>query len=202
MGKATHIADIANPHVVTKTQVSLGNVTNDAQLKRAASDFSSFTQKTAPTTSDIVLIEDAADTGNKKYATLGSLSTYPFGANYQISEVSARTTYNTTTAFQNKVTLTTPALTGTYRISWSAVIDGSVTNQNVESQLYNSTDASIVGSVRIFRPSNAAERYNVNGFTTITFTGAAKTFYLQYRTANTNSTVGIEDAKIEIFRVS
>lgn len=31
----THIADAANPHVVTKTQVGLGNVTNDAQIPLA-----------------------------------------------------------------------------------------------------------------------------------------------------------------------
>lgn len=33
----THIADTANPHGTTKTQVGLGNVTNDAQVKKTAS---------------------------------------------------------------------------------------------------------------------------------------------------------------------
>lgn len=33
---ATHEANVANPHSVTKTQVGLGNVTNDAQLKIAS----------------------------------------------------------------------------------------------------------------------------------------------------------------------
>lgn len=33
---ASHIANTSNPHSVTKTQVSLGNVTNDAQLKIAS----------------------------------------------------------------------------------------------------------------------------------------------------------------------
>lgn len=35
---ATHVADTANPHSVTKAQVGLGNVTNDAQLKAADLD--------------------------------------------------------------------------------------------------------------------------------------------------------------------
>lgn len=71
----THIADTSNPHAVTKTQVGLSNVTNDAQLKRADGDFSSFTVKATPTVNDILLIEDAAAAGAKKYITL---STLPF----------------------------------------------------------------------------------------------------------------------------
>lgn len=35
---ATHVADVANPHAVTKAQVGLGNVTDDAQLKAADLD--------------------------------------------------------------------------------------------------------------------------------------------------------------------
>lgn len=62
-----HVADIANPHSVTKTQVGLSNVTNDAQLKRAAADFSSFTEKTSLVGNDVFLIEDSADSNNKKY---------------------------------------------------------------------------------------------------------------------------------------
>jgi len=69
----THISNISNPHTVTKTQVSLGNVTNDAQLKRSASDFSSFTVKSTPVSGDIILIEDSADSGSKKYITLANL---------------------------------------------------------------------------------------------------------------------------------
>ena len=69
----THIADVANPHAVTKTQVGLGNVTNDAQLTRAAGDFNSFTNKATPVGADVVLIEDSADSFNKKKATLAAL---------------------------------------------------------------------------------------------------------------------------------
>ena len=69
----SHIADTANPHTTTKTQVGLSNVTNDAQLKRSANDFSSFTIKVTPTTSDLLLIEDAAAGGDKKYVSIASL---------------------------------------------------------------------------------------------------------------------------------
>lgn len=71
---ASHVDDTNNPHQVTKTQVGLSNVTNDAQLKRSAGDFDSFTQKTTPDDNDILLIEDSADSNNKKKATVGSVN--------------------------------------------------------------------------------------------------------------------------------
>jgi hypothetical protein len=69
----THIANTSNPHSTTASQVGLGNVSNDAQLKRAANDFNTFTNKTSPTSSDIVLIEDAAASGVKKYSTIAQI---------------------------------------------------------------------------------------------------------------------------------
>ena len=58
---------------ITKSQVGLGNVTNDAQLKRSSGDFSSFSQKTTPASNDVLLIEDSAASGAKKYITIGNL---------------------------------------------------------------------------------------------------------------------------------
>lgn len=55
------------------TQVGLGNVTNDTQLKRAGADFNTFVEKATPVDDDIVLIEDSADTFNKKKAKLANL---------------------------------------------------------------------------------------------------------------------------------
>jgi hypothetical protein len=53
--------------------VGLGNVTNDAQLKRAAGDIASFTEKATPVDTDLVLIEDSADSNNKKKVQVGNL---------------------------------------------------------------------------------------------------------------------------------
>lgn len=53
--------------------VGLGNVTNDAQLKRAAGDIAGFTEKASPVSADLVLIEDSADTNNKKKVQIGNL---------------------------------------------------------------------------------------------------------------------------------
>jgi hypothetical protein len=71
----THIANTSNPHTVTKTQVGLTNVTDDAQLKRSANDFNTFTVKGTPVSADILVIEDSAASGVKKYITVGSLPT-------------------------------------------------------------------------------------------------------------------------------
>jgi len=63
----THIANVTtNPHSVDKTDLSLNNVTNDSQLKRAADDFDSFAAKTSQSANDLFLIEDSDDAGAKK----------------------------------------------------------------------------------------------------------------------------------------
>jgi hypothetical protein len=127
-----------------------------------------------------------------------------FGQSYQsVSEV-ARTTYNGGTGFQTKgPPMTIPAgLTGTYRVSWTAVVDQSNTAQYTEAQLYNVTDAVIVGVVQAFRPNNAAERQHVGGFAEIAPAGAAKTFQIQFRTTLAAATAGIADARVEFWRVS
>lgn len=69
----SHVASVANPHTVTKTQVGLGNVTNDAQLKRAAEDFAAFTEKTVLVPGDTFLIEDSEAAGAKKRVQLGNM---------------------------------------------------------------------------------------------------------------------------------
>jgi hypothetical protein len=52
---SVHIASTANPHGVTKSQVGLGNVTNDAQVKKAASSTDGFVPKWNGTTGDAIV---------------------------------------------------------------------------------------------------------------------------------------------------
>ena len=89
----SHIASTANPHAVTKTQVGLGNVTDDAQLKRAAADIDSFTAKTTPVGADILLIEDSADGFAKKKV---AISNFPTG----VTDHTALTNIGTNTHVQ------------------------------------------------------------------------------------------------------
>lgn len=71
----THLASTSNPHTVTKSQIGLGNVTNDAQLKRADGDINSFTEKTSPVGADVLLIEDSAASYAKKRVQITNLPT-------------------------------------------------------------------------------------------------------------------------------
>lgn len=55
------------------SDVGLGSVTNDAQLKRAAGDFAAFANKASPVGADVLLIEDSAAAGAKKNILISSL---------------------------------------------------------------------------------------------------------------------------------
>ena len=52
-------AIVAQSGDYTAAQIGLGNVTDDAQLKRADADFNSFPEKVTPVAADIVLIENS-----------------------------------------------------------------------------------------------------------------------------------------------
>jgi len=69
----SHIGSSSNPHSVTKAQVNLANVTDDAQLKRAAGDINIFADKSTPAPNDVFLIEDSAAAYTKKRALLSSI---------------------------------------------------------------------------------------------------------------------------------
>ena len=71
----THRGLTNNPHAVTKTQVSLGNVTDNAQLAMGLSaQISAGTAKAVPINTDTLLIEDSAAANAKKKVTVGSLA--------------------------------------------------------------------------------------------------------------------------------
>lgn len=70
-GRTGHV--VAMPGDYTASDVGLGNVTDDAQLKRAAGDFATFPTKTNTVAADIVLIEDSAASGAKKAVSLGNI---------------------------------------------------------------------------------------------------------------------------------
>jgi hypothetical protein len=123
----------------------------------------------------------------------------PFGQGYQ-SAVSAARSTTTSTSFQTKAQLVTPTLTGTFRVAWMAVVDNSALINAVEAQLYNVTDAAIVAGLAIHEPQDVNNRIHVGGFAEVVFSGAAKTFEIQYRA--TGATAGIAEARIEIWRVS
>ena len=70
---SSHVADTSNPHNVTKAQVGLSNVTNDAQLTRGQNDWDTIPTKTSISPSDRLLIEDSAASWAKKKISASDL---------------------------------------------------------------------------------------------------------------------------------
>ena len=101
-----------------------------------------------------------------------------------------------------KITMTTPALAaGTYRLSWSAIIDYSSAARDMNIRMQDTTDTVTLNEC-VFRPTNATERMTYAGQALIAFAGIAKTLALQFHTANTGDTAGIAFAYMDLFRVS
>jgi len=140
-----------------------------------------------------IFIKD--DAGLESNLSLGSV----FGADFQTAASDVRTT-TTSAIFQTKVALTTGAITGTYRVSWTAIID----NASVfgEFRLQNVTDAATVDGTVIISVPNASDRISVGGFGFVVFAGVAKTFEVQFRDQSGGSTQGIDHAHLELWRVS
>lgn len=199
----SHIGSTSNPHVVTKTQVGLGNVTDDAQLKRAAGDFATFTEKTTLAMADIVLVEDSAAGGAKKKATLTTLAAAMlpvFGSEFSQVASEGESTHTLDT-YQQKVRLTTPSLSGgVYRIGW-----------------YNETRCSSVSADIYYRVQldDTTDLCEVNneigdntnylagpGFAHVTLTAGVHTVDMDYRNETASNTAYIRRARIELWKVS
>lgn len=68
--------------IVSSAHVGLGNVTDDAQLKRAAGDIDSFAEKTEPVETDIVLMEDSENSNTKKKLQLANINFIMTGSSW------------------------------------------------------------------------------------------------------------------------
>lgn len=215
-GTATSIARSDHKHSVTSgtpvdvgTANAAGSATTFARsdhvhagLTRGSGDINSFTSKASPVGDDVLIIEDSAASYAKKKTTISALSSVAsiFGADFQSAVADSRTT-TTSNTYQDKLTLTTGALTGTYRVGWCADIDMGGSNQIGWARLYNVTDSTILGE-QAHRPSSTTIHLPVTGFAYVTFTGSAKTFRIQFRSASSGNTIGIEHANLEFWRVS
>ncbi len=124
-----------------------------------------------------------------------------FGNGYQ-SAASTGSSDTTSTSFQDKVTLTTPALAaGTYRVGWVALMRHSSASTRFEVQCANITDGGTIGGIGEQEPKDNNNDIHVGSFEEVTFTGVAKVFKIQYRSQSANTTY-ISEARIEIWRVS
>lgn len=199
---STHAGRTDNPHSVTKTQVSLGNVTNDAQLKRAAADFASFTEKTAPVDADLVLIEDSEDSNNKKKVQRVNLLPV-FGTHYQ-SAVSEGESSTTSTDYGQKMKMTTPSLpAGNYRIGWTVLVTTSDAAKGIFVQV-ELDDTTVLSE--FFENFNGTygdgDWYLFSGFKEVALSAAAHEVDIDFKTEISPKTAYVKNARLEIWRVS
>ena len=216
-GAATSLARSDHTHTVTSgtaVDVGTGNTAGSAAtfsrsdhvhagLTRNANDFSTFTEKTTPIAADLLLIEDSAAVGVKKRLQITNLSSFfsVFGANRQY--VADETETNTSSStMETKVTLTTPALTGTYHVEYYCEMEVNAgNNHNYAARLYNSTNAAELCYSQV-RTAIPLLYGGVTGFAIVTFAGAAKTFLLQFASPDNTTQVNIRRARVEIWRVA
>jgi hypothetical protein len=123
-----------------------------------------------------------------------------FGNDFQQVAVDASTSTTSSTP-QTRVTLTTGDLTGTYRVGYCAETSAGAANKNVQVRLYNNTDA-VVLCTSLHRDSAASLTCSNAGFAYVTFTGSSKTFLIQYSSPDNSTSAYIQNARIELWRVS
>ncbi len=115
----------------------------------------------------------------------------------------ARTTYNADTAFQTKVShnLSATLTPGTYEVEWECTLDASSTTNAVEARLQDVTDAVTLDGPVTMESKDVTDRVKIYGSQDVTLAGVAKAIEVQFRTTNTGTTVGIQQARVKSRRV-
>ena len=102
-------------------------------------------------------------------------------------------------------TLTTPGLTGTYKVLYYAEVSCNGNYAMIPCvKLYNNTDSTELcySMVIPVTTANTTEYVATSGFAYVIFTGSAKTFYLNLKEkSESSSSVDMRRATIEIYRV-
>jgi hypothetical protein len=200
-GKSLKRAAISAVPYLTAGVMSASNVTNDAQLKRAANDFTSFANKVLPVGADVFLIEDSANGYAKKNILGSSFSPgfVPFGSDSQYSS-SEGISSTTSSGWQNKVTMVVPARTGTYRLQFYCGLSVASTNKGIALRLYNTTDAVELCSTEEYTGKQNVWQ-NTGGFVYVTFTGVGKTFTIDFNSPDNNTQVSVRRTRLEMWRI-
>lgn len=110
------------------------------------------------------------------------------------------TTSTTSATFQPKITLTTPALTGVYRVAYYVELATGTANRQGRTRLYNSTDATEL-CIDERTGANAGAFWSVYGSAVVTFTGAAKSFVIEFASQNGVAQISCRRARLNVWRV-
>jgi chaperonin cofactor prefoldin len=199
-----HIASTSNPHNVTKAQVGLGNVenlkvnltaaTNPGAGNDASQGYAAGSRWLNTITDREFVCLDAA-TG----AALWKETTPLFGNDHVMAEAASRTT-TILPLFQVKLSVNTGERSGLYRLAWHCVVDNE--RRSGEFRLINTTDNAVIGTTQAFEAKSSSDRIPLGGISTISLNGTAKTLEIQFRAVTVGNIQGIQDARIELFRIS
>ena len=128
--------------------------------------------------------------GDERYALY-----FGKNSNYASSDETSSTSLTT---YQDKVSITTPAISGVVRVGYSMEYNGD-TPGDIQVRLYNSTDANEVAE-NSQETNNANNWFSFSGFYYITLTGGSRIFTLQYKAGTSNCLV--RNARLEVWRQS
>jgi pectin methylesterase-like acyl-CoA thioesterase len=220
-GTATSLARSDHRHAVSAgTPVSVGTANAEGAaatfarsnhvhsgLTRGAADINSFTEKATPVSADVLLIEDSADSYNKKKVQVGNLpggGTAPvFGTEFQQSSKDGTESVTGTawTQYHRFTTASLPA--GTYRIGfWHQFAHGSTSN-SFESRVQVDDTTEILTHVQEIQDPAGAQRNTIAGFAYVTFlTSTTHNIDVDYKAGSAATTAYMHLAGIEVWRVA
>jgi len=109
----------------------------------------------------------------------------------------------TSTTYQQKLRITTgPIEAGNYRIGWSYDWQMTSNNYNFDARVQVDDTTTIMDHVEEPQDASTAQRHYVGGFAYVTLTAATHNVDLDYRSSNASGTARIQNARLEIWRVT
>jgi hypothetical protein len=174
------------------------------EMKDTAADWNAFTGvvrlELSNTQTHVIKIRFVADTGTA-YARNARLMAWSVPVEQEITSESD-STWNSNTAWQDKVTLTwTPITTGNRLFIWHAEIEASSTATSTESRMYYDTGSTQWGYTEHER-ENAGNTWTFAGFKRIELTAAQQySVSIDYRTEGTGNTARIRRTRIYVINL-
>lgn len=136
---------------------------------------------------------------NLKKENTDKVSVRPiYGEDFQSKENLSRSTTDSET-YQTKLSHQTPSLDGEFLVQWQALIDTGSAEYGV--RLYNTTSNNVIGKEQVGQSSSGTDRLSVGAFAILTFNDESKNFEIQWKTSTSGSSVGIQDARLIVYRV-
>ncbi len=125
-----------------------------------------------------------------------------FGSDYVLVEEMAESFSLSASAMATKLSISTGTRTGTYRIAWQAAVRHQQSGGLGRFQLLNATASILIGSSLVIKQNSNSEKIPVGGFSKMNLNGNDQLIELQYQTLDAGMGQYIEDAKIELLKIS